>query len=250
MSLRGITLLALVAALAGGCVSEDEDPLLSPLEFAFLGEDVIDMTAAVFEGADRAFYGDIVDAGDVIEPPDEANDYTVRYELPPDLRDNIGLGFGTVTLQILEDGVPVQTPLQFTYADSTADEVRVFYKIVYRGEATLTARLLDIDLDIDLIVSRSRGGELELGDYVIDGFVDLGPTGTSISTDFRAFGSPRDGIVDDGGGADTIIDDPDVFDVYEGILEFFDDEFRADGSVGCCTAYFDRFFYDEVGLGG
>jgi hypothetical protein len=249
MSLRGITMLTLVAALAGGCVTEEDDPLLSPLEFAFLGEDTIDQMAAVFEGADRAFYGDIVEPEDVIDPPTEENGYTVSYELPPDLRDNIGLGFGTVRLQILEDGVPVQDPLAFTYAGSTAIEVQVLYQVTYRGEATLTARLLDIDLDVDLIVSRSRGGELENGDYIIDGFVDLGPTGTSISTDFRAFGSPRDGIVDDGGGADTIIDDPDVFDVYNGVVDYLADSFQADGSVGCCTRYFDRFFYDEVGLG-
>ncbi len=237
--------------LVVGCGGVDEftaNSGLTPAEFQFLGEDVIDMMTIVFQAGEQAFVGDPVDPGDAVTPADAGNDFTVTYDLPTLDRLNLGLGSGQVQLQILEDGVLVQDPLGFTYADSMATQVQVLYTIAYRGQAQFTQRATDIELTVDLIVTRDGAGTLTLGDYVISGFVDLDQTLTDVAIDFRASGAPVDGIANDGGVADIRIDDPDVIQILDAVADLFDTFFQVNGFVKNCCSYADNFVYTEVGL--
>lgn len=245
LSLAGVICALL---LVGGCTTEDTTIQLTPAEFQFLGEDVIDMMTVVFQAGEQAYIGDLVDPGDVVDPPVAGNDFTVTYILPIADRLNLGRGSGRVELQILEDGTPVQDPLGFTYAGSTAVQVQVIYRITYRGEAQFTTRGTDVDLTVDLVVTRDGANQLTQSDYIIEGFVDLDQTLTDISVDFRADGAPVDGIRNDGGSADIQIDDPDVIQIMDATAALFDSFLQVNGFVRDCCGYADNFLYTELGL--
>ena len=229
-------------------INERPDGELLPSEFQALGADVADLMTVVFQAGEQAFLGEDVEPGEVIEPPSAANDFAVTYNLPTVDRPRLGRGFGRVTLRILEDGVPVQDPLGFTYAGSAAAQVQIIYNLDYAGQAAFTPRSTDVDLLVDLIVERDNNDDLTLTDYLIEGVVDLGQTVTHVSIDFRALGAPVDGIENDGGQADIEIDDPEVIQVLEATADLFETFFQVSGNVRGCCPYADNFLYTDVGL--
>jgi hypothetical protein len=241
----GKLILPLVFALlplVAGCDSDTFGLFRSEEEF--LEEDVIDLMTIVLQSGENAFVGDIVAPGDVLVPASPVNDFTVVYELPSDLRRNLGLGFGEAELHVVEDGVVNTDPLSFSFATTAASEVEVTYRLLYRGEATFTRRLTDVDLLVTVTARRGALG-FNLVTYRIDGFVDLGATRCTVLTGFTAFGRPRDGIEEGTGDGEGIIDDPDVFDVFDYDIDYFTNVFRAEGEVG--HAFFeDLFNYSEV----
>ena len=241
----GKLILPLVFALlplVAGCDSDTFGLFRSEEEF--LEEDVIDLMTIVLQSGENAFVGDIVAPGDVLVPASPVNDFTVVYELPSDLRRNLGLGFGEAELHVVEDGVVNTDPLSFSFATTAASEVEVTYRLLYRGEATFTRRLTDVDLLVTVTARRGALG-FNLVTYRIDGFVDLGATRCTVLTGFTAFGRPRDGIEEGTGDGEGIIDDPDVFDVFDYDIDYFTNVFRAEGEVG--LAFFeDLFNYSEV----
>jgi len=253
VSPRGVTGALFLTLILAGCGVESAidsgDAGLTPAEFQFLGEDVIDLMTVVFQAGEQAFLGETVDPGDVVTQPSAANNFAVTYVLPEADRLNLGLGSGRVTLQILEDGVPVMDPLGFTYAGSAANSVQVLYAITYQGVAAFTSRTTDVDLSVDLVVDRDGSDNLTLTDYIIEGFVDPGQTRTDISIDFRALGAPVDGIENDGGQATALeIDDPDVVEILDATADLFDTFFQVNGNVRGCCPFADNFLYSEVGL--
>ena len=243
----GKLILPLVVALlplVGGCPHDGDAFGLFRSEVEFLEEDVIDLMTIVLQSGENAFVGDIVAPGDVLVPASPVNDFTVVYDLPSDLRRNLGLGFGEAELQVFEDGVVNTDPLGFSFATTPANEVVLTYRLLYRGEAQLTRRLTDIDLIVEVSARRGASG-FDLVEYRIDGFVDIGATLCTVLTGFTAFGRPRDGIEEGTGDGEGIIDDPDVFDVFDYDIDYFTNGFRAEGEVG--HAFFEELFdYLEV----
>ncbi len=230
--------------LIGGCPHDGDGFGLLHSEVDFLAEDVIDLMTIVLQSGENAFVGDIVAPGDVLVPASLVNDFTVTYDLPADVRKNLGLGFGEAELHVVEDGVVNTDPLSFSFATTAASEVEVTYRLLYRGEATFTRRLTDVDLLVTVTARRGALG-FNLVTYRIDGFVDLGATRCTVLTGFTAFGRPRDGIEEGTGDGEGIIDDPDVFDVFDYDIDYFTNVFRAEGEVG--LAFFeDLFNYSEV----
>ena len=236
------TLLALLPLIAG-CWYDDDHHHHQDEEF--LEEDVIDLMTVIFQGAENAFVGDNVFAEDVIQPAGPGNQFTAIYELPPQDRRNLGFGFGEVELQIREDGVVHPNPLAFSFATTSADIVDIEYRLLYNGEARATNRGTDVDLLISVRAQRTPTG-FDFVDYLIDGFVDIGQTFCDAVVGFIAFGRPRDGIEVGTGDGTGEIDDPDVFDVFDFDLDFFDEEFRAEGDVGDCCFFEELFDYREV----
>ena len=230
--------------MVGGCPHHDLLFGLQHEDEDFLTEDTIDLMTIVLEAGDSAFVGDVVDPGDVILPPGPNNDFTVVYDLPRDLRQNLGLGSGEAELQVVEDGVVSNDPLAFSFATTAANEVNLYYRLLYRGEAEFSRRSTDIDLVVSIVARRGAAG-FDLVEYRIDGFVDLGSTRCTVLTGFTAFGRPRDGIEVGTGDGEGVIDDPDVIDVFDYDIDFFESGFVAEGEVG--HRFYDEFFdYNEV----
>lgn len=245
MSSGKLTFLLVIALLplVAGCPSGHAVGLFRSEE-VFLEEDVIDLMTIVLQSGENAFVGDIVAPGDVLVPAGPVNDFTVVYRLPSDLRPNLGLGFGEAELHVVEDGVVNTDPLSFSFATTAAVEVELTYRLLYRGEATFTRRLTDVDLLVTVTARRGALG-FNLVMYRIDGFVDLGATRCTVLTGFTAFGRPRDGIEAGTGDGEGIIDDPDVFDVFDYDIDYFTSVFRVEGEVG--LAFFEELFdYSEV----
>ncbi|MFQ5845269.1 MAG: hypothetical protein ACE5JG_09815 [Planctomycetota bacterium] len=236
-------LLLAALAVATGCHGGDNHGLF-PAEGDFLAEDVIDLMTVVFQTSENAFLGDVVAPGDVVEAAGPANGFTVTYDLPLDLRIGLGEGFGRATLQVSEDGVPHPDPLSFTFATTTAQTVDVLYTLRYDGVAR-SGRFTDVALDVSLVaVWTGTGFEV---DHLVTGRCDLEATFCrGLVMLYRAAGGPRDGIVGGFGDGDGVIDDPDVFDVFDMDLDWFAATFRAEGPVGCCARYEDLFTYAEV----
>lgn len=242
MSLRKlIVMMSLVVAVAG-C---DNVFHVRHLEQEYLAEDVIDLMTVVMQAADNAYVGDIVFPEDVLDPARPGNGFTVIYDLPADVRLNLGFGFGEAELQVTEDGVVSQDPLGFAFRNTTANEVEIYYRLIYRGEAQFTRRNTDVDLVVNLRARRGVNG-FDLVDYNIDGWVDIGATECTALFGFTAFGRPRDGIEVGTGDGEGEIDDPEVFDYYDYDIDFFANEFRVEGEVGFCCHYDDWFDYRDI----
>jgi hypothetical protein len=199
----------------------------------------------VFQASEQAFVGDPVLPEDVIEGARPANAFTVFYALPQGDRLNLGPGSGDVYLQVTEDGVVNENPLDFDISTTDALQVEVFYDFVYLGE-TLGGRLTDAAFVVTLTATRASPADPFLVEYFVDGDTFLGATYARIETRFRAPGRPRDGIEAEFGDAAGLVDDPDIFDVWELDLDYFADGFRAQGDVGCCGFFEREFWYDQL----
>jgi hypothetical protein len=228
--------------LAGGCVHSHDHGThgLALFEIDFLTEDVIDLVAIGFQAAENAYVGDPVQPVDVIETPDAANSFTVTYDLPPAFRVGLGDGSGSVALQIFEDGVVNPDPLGFDIQTTTALTVEIYYDLDYLGTA-VSGRATDVLFGVTAVATRADPADPFLVEYLITGDCFLGQTYCDWDALFRAFGRPRDGIVEGFGGADGVVDDPDVLDFYEFHKDWRVDHFRTRGSVG-----FDAFLEELV----
>ena len=165
------------------------------------------------------------------------------YELPEAFRDGLGFGAGDVVLTVKEDGIPIEDPLAFSFETTNAFTVELVYDLQYRGD-TAFGRESDVAFVVTLAARRTATGWTV--EYTLAGDCFFGETYCELETNFRAPGSPSDGVESGFGDGFGFIDDPDVVDVYEMNLDFGDGRFRAQGEVGCC-AYFDAdIYYFEV----
>ena len=241
--IAAITILALVP-LAGGCGHRGSDFLLES-EFDFLAEDVIDLMTITFHVGENAFLGDPVFAEDIIEEGGAGNNFTAIYDLPQADRIGIGAGFGRASVRITEDGVPTEVPLDFTFAGTSALTIVITYEVQYLG-VTAGGRDTDIDFLVTATATRATTSEPFLVEYLVDGDCFLGATFCRLLTDFRAEGSPRNGLIVGFGDGSGFIDDPDVFDVFDLDIDYSFDDFVAEGNVGCCAFFDEAFLYEEV----
>jgi hypothetical protein len=246
--MRRFTLVALLSVAAlGGCGSHyGYDPLL-PIEIDYLSEDVLDLMAIVFQAGENAFVGDSVAPEDIVDPGGPGNDFTATYDLPEDNRVGLGFGSGRVALQVIEDGFFNEEPLLFSISTTTALEVEITYELRYDGE-TLGGRFTEVDLLVSVIATRASALDPFEVDYWVDGQTFLGFTFTEITTQFFSPGRPRDGIIPGVGDGEGIIDDPEVdAGVFDFDLDWDDaDTFRAEGEVGICCWFDERFFLDDA----
>jgi hypothetical protein len=244
MSWRAVTLLALLPFVSG-CDGDDcYDCDLYTYEEAFITEDVVDLMTNVFATGESAFLGDVVAPGDVVQPPDAANRYTVVYLLPDAFRLGFGQGSGDVALQVTEDGVDNPDPLSFSFSTTTALTVELVYDIVYLG-FTQGARETDIALRAILTATRASVFDPFVVEYFIDGTCFFGTTFCDFTTRFRAPGPPSAGIEGGFGDGAGNIDDPDVYDIFTMDIDYGTGAFRSQGNVGCCAYYDADFFYDD-----
>jgi len=217
------------------------------LEVAYLSEDVEDLMRIVFQGAENAFVGDLVDPGDVVEPAGPGNGFTATYDLPEATRAGLGFGSGRVSLRVTEGGAAVQEPLAFSFATTDALDVVLRYELRYDGDTRL-GRFTDVSLAFVLTATRASAAEPFLVETFVEGDVFLGVTATDIVARWRSPGRPRDGIepgFGDGGGR---IDDPEVeAGRFDFDLDWRDaDRFRAEGDVGRCCYFRESFDYLSV----
>jgi hypothetical protein len=247
MSLRGFispVLLVFLVPLFGGCHRHTHG--LTHSEVEFLSEDVIDLMTVVFQGAENAFVGDTVELEDITDMAGPGNNWTVTYDLPVDVRIGLGVGFGRVALRVSEDGTPDEDPLDFDFGTTDALVVELDYELRYEGQ-TAGGRITDVDLIVFVTATRMDPGDPFLVEYFVDGFLDIGVTFCDIVTRFRSVGRPRDGIEVGFGDGEGIIDDPEVYEIFDYDLDWIaDGYFRAEGEVGHCCFFEEIFFFDEV----
>lgn len=216
-------------------------------EIDFLAEDVIDLMTIVFQAGENAFVGDSVEPEDIVDPGGPGNDFTATYDLPEDFRVGLGFGTGRVALQVFEDGVASNLPLAFSFATTNALTVELFYELRYDGD-TRGGRFTEVDLFVSVYATRATPFDPFVVEYLIEGEVFLGFTYCEIITRFLSPGRPRDGVAEDFGDGEGIIDDPEVAaGVFDLDIDFDDDEtFEAEGEVGYCCYFEERFYFDEV----
>ena len=246
MSCRSATLLALVATVAA-CDGYDDDCCgsgLTAYEEAYLAEDVTDLMSNIFATGESAFDGDAPLPGDVTQIADASNQYTAVYLLPDAFRPGLGQGSGDVALQVTADGVPVQDPLLFSFAATTALDVVLVYDLVYFG-FTDGARETDVAFRASLHATRASPAQPWVVDYTVGGTAFFGTTFCDFNTIFRCPGPPSAGIEDFGDGA-GYIDDPDVIDIFDLNINYSVTQFGAEGPVGCCAYYSAGFTYDQL----
>lgn len=236
MRLSAVLLLALLAA----CGHPRHSAGLSFEEIEYLSEDVHDLSAIVFQTGENAYLGDIVAPGDIIEDAQPGNGWTVTYALDPEFRLGLGPGLGRVRLSIAEDGVAVQDPLAFSFAATDATEVVLIYDLTYEGE-TLGGRPTDVAFEARVTATRRSSLDPFLVEYWIVGDCWLGATLCRLSLRFEAAGPPNELLagVADGAG---FIDDPDVRAELDLDYDFYaDGSYVAEGWVGCCSWFRERF---------
>jgi len=247
--MRRFTLVAFLAVAAiGGC--SDYHVIYSdlyPIEIEYLSEDVLDLMTIVFQAGENAFVGDAVQPEDIVDPGGPGNDFTATYDLPTGPRVGLGDGSGRVALQVIEDGVFNEEPLLFSISTTTALEVEITYELRYDGE-TLGGRFTEVDLLVSVIATRATALDPFDVDYFIDGQTFLGFTFTEITTQFFSPGRPRDGVIVGLGDGEGTIDDPEVdAGIFDFDLDWDDaDTFRAEGEVGSCCWFDERFFFADV----
>lgn len=245
MWFRGVILVAGLAT--AGCSGGSEG--LFRFEVQFLREDVIDFMTIVLQTGENAFVGDVVRPRDVVEAAGPGNAFAVTYDLPDEPRVGLGAGSGRVTLRVTEDGVPHEDPLAFSAATTGALVVEIEYDQRYDGEAP-GGRLTQVDLVATLTLTRADATAPFEVEYFIEGTCWLAATYCEVTARFAAPGRPRDGIVPGFGDGAGLIDDPDVLDLFDLDIDWFDGFFVAEGEVGCCGAKFDEgITYREVGAG-
>ena len=246
---RGVIVLGSIALLLAGCgdhyFGDNSEHLFSD-EIEFLSEDVIELLTIVFQIGENAFVGDAVRPVDIVDPAGPGNDFFVTYDLPVQPRIGLGAGFGRVALQVAEDGILRDDPLSFSFATTSADIVDLVYDLSYDG-VTASGRPTEVDFTVFLNAVRTGPGEPFDVEYFIEGGGYLDVTFCELSTLFRAPGPPRTGIEPNFGDGAGLIDDPDVFDVFELDLDFIDpDIFRVEGDVGHCCFFEEIFLFNEV----
>jgi len=244
-TMKAKTALMLLLGLGLAGCSSSSDGLLE-FEERFLAEDVEDLMRIVFHASDNALVGDDATEANIFDPATPANGFTVRYDLPPADRLGLLFGSGEVALRIVVDGVPVEDPFFFTFDGSDALEVAIDYRLSYDGE-TLGGRFTIVDLDVAVTARRDTVADGFFVEYFVSGRVDLGATFTDIFTNFFAPGRPADGIVRDLGDGEGIIDDPEIAPgIFDYDIDWGEGEFRVEGEVGFCCAYFSNFAYEGL----
>jgi hypothetical protein len=232
-------LLAALGAAAPACKTGDSNGL-SDLEIDYLAEDVDDLMTIAFAIGESAYLGDVVSSGDVIEEASPGNGYFLTYDLPPGFRLGLGPGYGRVRLSVTADGVPLALPDAFSFATTDALDVEIHYEIDYVGE-TFGGRSTDVQFAARLVASRVTPQEPFMVEYIIDGDCYLDETYCRYTTWIDAEGLPHD-LLAEQSDAEGFIDDPDVFGDYDLDIDYRSDgTYVAEGWVGCCSWFREKF---------